>query len=545
MRSRTGAAVLAVACAMAVVGAHSAWGRSPKERSPLLGEPVTTSGGRLSGVPGASPGVAVFKGIPYAAPPLGELRWQPPQPAASWHGDFAGDRYGPACIQPRQAQRTPKNTAVDLPGSPPMSEDCLYLNVWTAAPSARAGQPVMVFIYGGGFTEGAGSTPSNQGDALAAQDVVVVTFNYRLGALGFMAHPALTAQSPHKSSGNYALQDALAALQWVQKNIKAFGGDPANVTIFGEAEGAAMCAALAGSPQAAGLFQRVIAQSGTWMGPGMAPMRTLAAAEQDAVKAAAALGATSLAALRALPAQEAAARLALPGVIIDGWIVPEDLSRTFAQHRQNKVDVLAGSNRDEGAHLAAAPDGALTPVGWKAAAAQRWGAQAELGLKAYPAGDDAQAAAARAQVIADELQWSARLLAASPHALGRHAFAYYFAHEPPYADSHRLGACQGCELPYVFDHLTAPRPYPNSSSPEMAAASAAERELARVMSAYWVNFARTGDPNGRNLPRWPAFNDAAKGPVLQIADPMVPGDPLGDDKATLYRTLYERQLPTP
>ena len=185
----------------------------------------------------------------------------------------------------------------------------------------------------------------------------------------------------------------------------------------------------------------------------------------------------------------------------------------------------------------------MTAQRWKESAPQRWGSLAELGMKAYPAADDAQAAAASAHLFADSLQWTVRLLATSQHALGKHAYVYHFAHEPPYGPgAHKLGACHGCELPYVFDHLAAPRSYPDSSSPDLAAAASPERDLAKVMSSYWVNFAHSGDPNGRNLPRWPPLNDAAKGPVLQIADPIAPGDSLGDDKVNLFRSLYEKQL---
>ncbi len=211
--------------------------------------PVRTTDGAVSGVPGQVKGVTVFKGIPFAAPPIGELRWRPAQPVASWDGVRPGNKFGPACVQPHQPQRVPNNRAVDLPDSPPVSEDCLYLNVWTPAKAPSARLPVMVWIYGGAYTEGAGSTPYNQGDTLAAKGVIVVTFNYRLGALGFLAHPELTAESPHHASGNYALTDVLAALRWVQKNIAAFGGNPANVTIFGESAGAAISAALVGTPR--------------------------------------------------------------------------------------------------------------------------------------------------------------------------------------------------------------------------------------------------------------------------------------------------------
>jgi para-nitrobenzyl esterase len=508
----------------------------------LLREPVRTSEGLVSGVRGKVGGVAVFKGIPFGAPPVGELRWKPPQPVAAWQGVRAGDRFGSVCIQPHQPQRVPNNRSVDLPDSPAVSEDCLYLNVWTPAASAGAKLPVMVWIYGGAYLEGAGSTPYNQGDTLAAKGVVVVTFNYRLGALGFLAHPELTAESPHHASGNYALTDVLAALQWVQRNIGAFGGNPQNVTIFGESAGAAIASALVGSPPAKGLFQRAISESGTWMGLNLAPMRPRESAEQQTVKAAAVLGATNLAALRALSAEDAANKLPKQGMIIDGWVIPEDLSRTFAEGRQNAVDVMVGSNRDEGS-FAAGFGPPMTVQRWQDSAQQRWGDVAALGLKAYPAADDAQAAVNSTRVFADNMEWISRLYAGQQRAIGKPAYVYHFVYEPPYAPGTRnLGVCHTCELPYVFDNLGTLRLYPDNSSPELALASASDAKLAHAVSSYWINFARSGDPNGPGLPKWPLFKDIAQGPVLHIGNMIAVGDSLGADKVKLYQSLYDKQM---
>jgi para-nitrobenzyl esterase len=496
--------------------------------------------GLVSGIPGKLPGVVAFKGIPFGAPPTGDLRWKPPQPVTPWTGIRPGDKFGAACIQPRAPQRQPNNRAVDLPDSPPMSEDCLYLNVWTPAKAANAKLPVMVWIYGGAYTEGAGSSPYNQGDTLAAKGVVVVTFNYRLGALGFLAHPELTAESPHHASGNYALADVVTVLQWVQKNIGSFGGNPRNVTLFGESAGAAMSAALVGMPVAKGLFQRAISQSGVWMGLNLATMRARESAEEQTVKVATQIGAPNLAALRALPADEAATKLPKQGMIIDGWMVPEDLTRTFAEGRQNPVDVLAGSNRDEGS-FAAGFGPPMTAQRWKEAAAQRWGSAGALGLEAYPVSDDAQAAADNTRVFADNMAWITRFYAARQRAIGRHAYVYLFAHEPPYADdAHKLGVCHTCELPYVFDNLGTLRLYPDSSSPELAVASPADARTAAVISAYWINFAKTGDPNGPGLPKWPVFEDIAKGPVMQLDEKPSVGDSLGPAKVRFYQALYDQ-----
>jgi para-nitrobenzyl esterase len=505
-------------------------------------EPVRTTNGLVSGTAGKVDGVVAFRGIPFGAPPVGDLRWKPPQPVASWDGVRAGDKFGPVCMQPRQPQRTPNNRAVDLPDSPAMSEDCLYLNVWTAAASPNAKLPVMVWIYGGAYTEGAGSTPYNHGDTFASKGVVYVSCNYRLGSLGFLAHPELTKESPHGASGNYALADTLAALQWVKQNIAAFGGNPNNVTIFGESAGAAISSALVGVPQAKGLFQRSISESGTWMGLNLAPMRSRESAEQQTVKTAEQIGATSLAALRALPADDAANKLPKQGMIIDGWIVPEDLSRTFAAGRQNRVDILVGSNRDEGS-FAAGFGPPMTMQRWKDSAAQRWADAAELGTKAYPVASDADAVARNNTLFTDNLEWITRLYAEQQRAVSQHVYMFHFVHEPPYAaDAHNLGVCHTCELPYVFNNLGTLRLYPDSSSPELAVASAKDAKVGEITQAYWINFAKTGDPNGKGLPKWPAFKDVATGPVLHLSEKPVPGDSLGPDRVKLYRALYERQM---
>lgn len=507
-------------------------------------KPVRTASGLVSGVPGSVEGVTAYKGIPFGAPPVGELRWKPPQPVKAWKGVRAGDKFGSACMQPRQPNRVPNNRAVDLHDSPSISEDCLYLNVWqpATATAARAKLPVMVWIYGGAYTEGAGSTPYNQGDTLAAKGVVFVSFNYRLGALGFLAHPELTKESPHGASGNYALTDTIAALEWVKRNIAGFGGDPSNVTIFGESAGAAISAALVGSPLAKGLFRRAISESGTWMGLNLAPMRTRASAEEQTVKAATEMGAANLAALRALSADDAANKLPKQGMIIDGWVVPEEQSRTFAQNRQNKVDVLVGTNADEGS-FASGFGPPMTAQRWKETAAQRWGDAAALGIEAYPADTDEQAADNSIRAFADNMAWITRHFAERQRAIGQRAYVYLFVHKPPVAPGSRnLGACHTCELPYVFDNLGALRLFPDSSSPELAMASDKEIQLAATTSAYWINFAKTGDPNGKGLPEWPLFKDVPGGPVLEIDVTPTVGDSLGPAKVKLYQALYDKQL---
>ena len=457
-----------------------------------ISDPVKTASGQVSGVTLKS-GVRAFKGIPFAAPPVGDLRWKEPRPAARWEGVRKAEQFGNVCVQPSQPNRVPNNVTVDLPDSPKTSEDCLYLNVWTTAQNANARLPVMVWIFGGAYTEGGGSSPHNDGENLAKKGVVLVNFNYRLGIFGFYAHPELTKESPHRASGNQALADAIAALRWVKANIANFGGDPDNVTIFGESAGAAIVGMLSGSPVAKGLFHKAITESGGWMGLGMGVMRTREQAEATAGPRAGGAGrggrgqggaaappqappaapapVPPLAELRARSAAEIRT-MGLGGgqPIVDGWIIPEDLSITFANGRQNPVDVIAGFNKDEHTGFGGAAN---------TNTAQR-----------------------------DAMAWHARIFAEKQTQLGRKAYFYVFTHEPPHEPGvPNLRATHAAEMVYVFNNLHAPRMIPDRSSPKLAMESARDREVADQMSSYWVNFARTGDPNGRNLPKWDRFKD--------------------------------------
>jgi len=498
---------------------------------PAMNDPVKTNAGLIAGTSGTTTDTRVFKGIPFAAPPVGDLRWRPPQPPAQWTGVRRAGKFGDVCVQPKGVGRL--NVSVDLPDSPPASEDCLYLNVWTAARSASERRPVMVWIFGGAYTESAGSSPHNDGEALARQGVVVVTFNYRLGPFGFFSHPELTKESGHDASGNQALMDAMAALLWVQTNIAGFGGDPRNVTIFGESAGAAMAAGLVGSPRAGGLFRRAISESGAWMGLGMAAMRTRQQAEQPAGRRGApAPPLTALAELRAKSADEIARTFSGAGMIVDGWVIPEDESLTLAQGRQQPVDVLVGSNKDEGTFA-----GNTTAAVWSGRVRQRWGDLADDYLKLYPAGSDEEATRSAQTAFRDEMAWHMRLYASLQSKRAKSAYWYFFTHEPPYAPNARnLKATHTVEIPYVFNNLRAPRVFPDASSPELASASASERALAERVSSYWVNFARTGDPNGKGLPRWPAFSGASAAPMI-IGEINETPDPA---RLAIYDRLYAK-----
>jgi para-nitrobenzyl esterase len=449
----------------------------------------------------SSPGVRVFKGIPFAAPPVGDFRWREPQPVVPWDGVRDASTFGNVCIQPPGPTEGPGarlNIAV-LPDSPPLSEDCLYLNVWTGAASAAERRPVMVYFFGGAFTEGAGSVPLYDGDALARKGVVVVTMNYRLGPFGFFVHPALTAESPHGASGNYGLMDMLASLRWVQRNIAAFGGDPDNVTVFGQSAGAMAIASLVASPEARGLMHRAISQSGSWLGLGPVPaMRTRAEAEEAGLRAANEAGVTTVEQMRAMPAGDVAAKFRSAGMIVDGWIIPEDPSKTFAEGRQNAVDVLVGSNKDE-----AFFPGPRTVQEFEEQARNRWGALADEFLALYPHSSDEEAQASGTQQSNDGTFWAMRLYADYQARRGNKAYLYFFAQNPPApAGEPPFPAAHAAEVPYVFNNLGQLPLFPDRSDPALAAASAADRRVADLMSSYWTNFARSGDPNGPGLPVW-------------------------------------------
>jgi para-nitrobenzyl esterase len=458
---------------------------------------VALDAGTIAGTTGASSEIRVFKGIPFAAPPLGANRWRPPQPVARWSGVRPATEYAARCTQ--------GGGGPNAAAAPPTGEDCLYLNVWTTAESQLDRRPVMVWLYGGGFSGGAGSEPRYAGDGLARKGAVVVTLNYRLGALGFLAHPDLSAESQPKVSGNYGMLDALAALQWVQRNIAVFGGDPNNVTVFGESAGANLTAALVASPAAKGLFHRAIAQSGGFMGLGMARTGTLARAEEVGAKALTDAGIGSIAEARAKPAAEVFAAIRGGGLVVDGYLIPEDLSLTFVNGRQNAVDLLIGSNKDEGTFFQRP---GLTAEQFTSQARQRFGVLADGFLKIFPAGSDAEATSSYLAAFSAEASWHMRRFAALQAKQGNDAYVYYFTRVPPtLPDRPSRGATHVAEIPYMFDNMAPPSPWTD-----------VDRRLADVMSSYWVNFARTGDPNGAGLPTWPAYHDAATGRAQVLGD---------------------------
>ena len=506
--------------------------------SATIADPIRTDAGVVAAAANSPADVRVFRGIPFGAPPVGPLRWKAPQPVAHWNGVRKADTFGNVCVQPKGMGRL--NVSVDMPDSPKADEDCLYLNVWTGAARAAERRPVMVWIFGGAYTEGAGSSRHNDGEALARKGAVVVTFNYRLGPFGFFSHPELDAESGHNASGNQAVWDCIAALKWVQTNIAAFGGDPGNVTIFGESAGSSLSASLVGTPSAKGLFQRAISESGAWMGLSMAPMRARASVEGVGTgRGAQPLAALPLAELREKKAEDISKGLRGAGMIVDGWAIPEDESITFANGKQNRVDILIGSNKDEGSFILRGP----TAEQWIARVRGRWGDLADAYLKLYPGASDMEAARSSEAAFADEMAWHMRRYAQAQAAIGKRVYLYYFTHEPPTSPGiPNLRATHTAEIPYVFNNLKAARVFPDNSSPELASASAADIQLAGIVSSYWVNFARTGDPNGKGLAVWPPFKDKASGRAMVIGDTQQPETRPDDAKLDLYDQLYARQL---
>jgi len=529
----------------------------------MIPDQVRIDTGALTGVVGTTqPMVRVFKGIPYAASPTGENRWKAPQPVAKWDGVRNADAFGAPCAAGaafgfggrggggnRGAARgdapPPQPPAGAAPQrEPARSEDCLYLNVWTSANSANDKRPVMMWIYGGGFTGGSGGMAWYDGENLAAKGPVIVTINYRLGSLGFFAHPDLAKEAGHPGSGNYGMMDAIAALQWVKRNIAAFGGDPNNVTVAGESAGAIMVGALVGSPQAKGLFKRAIAESGGWMGLQMARMKTTADAEAAGVKAVDALGVKSLAELRAKPMSELTC-LASQGLVIDGYVIPEDVSLIFQAGKQNVVDVLTGSNRDEanfgicpGAGLAGRGGANMSVANFKDRASQRFGEIADQYLKLYPVASDDDAKKAAHEACADEVNWNMRQWAAAESAKGKKGYTYFFSHvqmvnSPNGPQPSPQGATHTSEISFAWNN-------PKGQATQMW--NDVDTKLADQMSSYWVNFITKGDPNGSGLPNWPEFKDLSKSKVMVFGDAPQAEPAAPAPKLAFFSAAFQRML---
>jgi para-nitrobenzyl esterase len=404
----------------------------------------------------------------------------------------------------------------------------------------------MVWIYGGGFTGGSGGMAWYDGENLASKGPVIVTLNYRLGSLGFFAHPDLAKESGHPGSGNYGMMDAIAALQWVKRNIAAFGGDPNNVTVAGESAGAIMVGALVGSPQAKGLFHRAIAESGGWMGLTMGRMRSSADAEAAGAKAVEAMGVKSIAELRARPLDQLTGLPGGGGLLIDGYLIPEDLSITFRNGKQNAVDVLTGSNKDE-ANFGVCPGAGLNGRGgrggtttadtFKATVQRKFGDQTDALLHNYSIASDADAARAAHEACADEINWNMRQWAAAQAKLGKKAYTYFFTRVPTVnGQPSPQGATHTAEISYAFNN---PKGQPTQTWNEV------DTKLADMMSSYWVNFITKGDPNGSGLPQWPAVKELAKSKVMVLGDTPKVEETVPAAKLAVFDAAYARLLSTP
>jgi para-nitrobenzyl esterase len=460
----------------------------------------------------AGDGIRSYLGIPYAAPPVGLLRWRPPQPVASWTAVRDCLVFGPACPQPNQR-----------PGGR-YDEDCLTLNVWTPAQGPDDRLPVMVWIHGGAFNFGSSAQPEYDGKNLARKGVVVVTLNYRLGPLGFLVHPLLARESAQGVAGNYGLLDQIAALEWVKRNVAAFGGDPDLVTVFGQSAGSRSVSCLVASPLATGLFHRAIAQSG---GPILGSEHLNPAFNGDmaavsrmgetlATRLGCATASDVLGALRAMPASEviqaAACQTSLfaDGLffapVFDGWVLPPDMRAAWLAGRQQKVPMIVGSTGNEGT-LYLREEGHLTVSRYQSFLAARLGPRADELFAHFPAHSDQEVPAAiDAYVTVAANAHPARFMAAAVARAGGKAYVFHFTRWPQTDLGKALRAHHGVDLAYVFGNLDPAEAYDR-----------VDVALSETVMDYWVRFARTGDPNGPGRPEWPAYTDTTGG-YVEFAD---------------------------
>ncbi len=487
----------------------------------LAASRVKTANGVLEATAAPKNGVRAFKGIPFGAPPVGDLRWREPQPVQNWTGARNADQFGPACMQ----HLTP-NDDYWLRGKG-MSEDCLYLNVWTPAKSGSEKLPVLVYIFGGGFQNGDGSEPRYDGESMAGHGIVAVSVNYRTNIFGFFVHPELTKESPHHASGNYGLLDQVAALEWVKKNIAAFGGDPKRVTVAGESAGSISVSALMASPLSGNLMAGAIGESGAAIAS--LPPQPLAAAEQNGLKFAAAAGAESLAALRAMTAEQiqdavAKARGVRFSTAMDGYFLSKTLTETFEAGEQAKVPLLEGSNTQEQGPRSVLGNNPPTPEALAEAIKRFYGDQAGPVLEAYHATTPEEVFEAATHLASARFisygtwKWAELQMKTG----GKPVYRYLYARPRPAY----LGM-PGQAPPAAAPRAATDRPAAQPAPPHGAAHSAeiqyamgnldldkrytwepADYEVSKTMQAYFVNFIKTGNPNGSGLPEWPPYNAA-------------------------------------
>lgn len=468
-------------------------------------EPLQLVQGAIIGTSGTDTEIQVYKGIPYAAPPVADLRWRPPQPPLPWKGTLEADMFGPGCIQNLARSRPPWTEEFMHQGG--ISEDCLYLNIWSGASDAEERRPVLVYVHGGGFSEGSGSVLVYDGEPLAKKGLIVVTINYRLGLFGFFAHPELSAESDHSASGNYGLLDQVAALKWVQENISEFGGDPDNVTVAGQSAGAVSVYLLTASPLAKGLFHRVIVQSGPGglASFGLTNTRSLASPlsemEGNGVELVKARRAGSIQAMRAMSADELIAVSVPPNVrfgpVIDEYFLTADVPTVYEEGSQNDVPMMTGFNADEGSAFPGYGQSTLDE--YSNTVNTRYGERADAYLALYPAHTDEAAGLALKTSLRDLSAVAlGRLAVERAQSAKTEAYLYYFERGIPWPERPEFGAFHTAEVPYFFntlDHID--RPW-----------TEVDRHLADLMSTYWVKFSTHGSPNGPGVPSWTVFDES-------------------------------------
>ena len=466
---------------------------------------IKTANGIVQGVTDAN-GITAFKGIPYAKPPVGNLRWKAPEPSSNWHGVLKADTFGPRAMQ--------KFIFSDMRfRSKGMSEDCLYLNVWAPANVADKHLPVLVYFYGGGFAAGDGSECRYDGENMARKGIITVTVNYRLGIFGFFSLPDLTKESRNHASGNYGLLDQNEALRWVQKNIAAFGGDPAQVTIAGESAGSMSVSAQMASPLSKGLFARAIGESGAIFG-NLSP-EPLLNAEQKGVQFAAMVNATSLEDLRKIPADSLLADMFKPGMPrfstdVDGYFLPETAEAIFSKNQQSDVPVLAGWNSAEQDHQ-------LTLENYKAEVQKQYKDKAAAILQLYPATTDAEAAQSATDLASDRFivyatwKWLYMHNAVSGQPVYRYKFSSIL---PDPGLLIPLGARHASEIEYALGNLYSNPVY---------AWTAEDYKTSAIIETYFANFIKTGNPNSADLPQWPLLKNDA--PVYMNIDSIAHAEP--------------------
>jgi para-nitrobenzyl esterase len=525
-------AALAVLCTAVLLQPSSA----------QISGPLKVSGGSVQGLHGKDPAVTVFKGIPYAAPPVGDLRWRAPQPVVPWDGVRVADKFGNGCIQYEVYERKPWTH--EFMAHNDISEDCLYLNVWTPARSGTDKLPVYVFLYGGGNVEGSNAVAVYDGEGMARKGVIVVTPNYRLGILGMFVHPELSAEAPYHGSGNYSDLDIVAALKWVRENISRFGGDPDRVTIGGQSAGSGHVLNMTVSPLARGLFRAAINESGVSAsviaaGPGT----SLAEGEKMGLAFASAKGAGSLADLRRMSWQQitelippSSPNTPAPafrfGTVIDGYAFTASPREIYEQGRQNDVPVITGNNLNDNSGPAPHPD--TTLAAFRKQVQARYGDMTDDFFKLYPASSDDEARTAYMQSTWDITRtgayaWSVWRSRTSKNKV----YTYFWDHSLPGPDADRFGAFHTSEVPYVLNSLSmSDRPF-----------TAADWKIADTMSSYWVNFVKTGDPNGPGLAHWPSTAEQP-GMTMEVGDKYMPIPVAGDKrKQQFFENYFARPQP--